>query len=441
MTRTYIRYFSLFLLAIAVAAVGMFTDVVSRKQEARAQSAQAALYCAAGFGLQYINGFCVKDLGFLPTQAQCPEAFGPVSFGGIAGCGGASAAAFASARYSSLIQDISQNEDEAVYKRARRRIDQQRDVRLAQFAALGNITYTADLPTGALPAAPAASANPPIFAVWAQGGAENERVTASQTVALSQRVQVLNITSNTNSANMIGGVDAAFSNVLSGNDSFVVGVNAGYQDSRTRIATSTQRTDGASVGVYTAYSIAGFTLLGHAKVNFLNLNSIFTDFRASAPFGPVSGSFSTPSRSYSVGGALSYRFNFGGVGDAQSWFIEPTVGLDNTNTAFRNATALGLGNSTTLRGRLGATMGTLFISADKSFAIQPQLSAFVFSNLKVNIASLTPSQTDEGKARGQLDGSLNFIFANGLSFNVGAEYRFAHDLQAYGARAGFRYRF
>src|SRR4029077_12033482 len=135
----------------------------------------------------------------------------------------------------------------------------------------------------------------------------------------------------------------------------------------------------------------------------------------------------------SVGGTRSYRFDLGSSG----WYAEPTVGLDYTRSTFDSGAEFGLTNGSTWGGGAVSTFGTTII-VNQNFALQPTFGAFVFSNLEVNqggaslnvdFNNLQTVQTDEGKVRGQLQATLNFITASGLSAFAQAEYRFGDDLQ------------
>ena len=444
----------------ALAVALSIASLAGGASPARAQSDElASRFCPAG--QVFVNGFCVRNLGFVPTPDQCPSGFGPVSFGGIAGCGGASSAAFSALRMSSISRDMSFQGNEAIQDRIRRRVERERicrerpedpRCRTEQFAQLGNVDvdYAADVPGRrrvAAPAAPAvAAATAPQFAIWAQGFGDYERRDQDQTVALNQRVQTLDLTSRTHTGGILGGADVVFSNLALGNDSLVLGVLGGWQESTTKIKAnqSTQRIESASVGVYGAYVIGGLSFGLNAKVDFLDLHSKFADFLNSAPFNPVFGSFSTDGQNTSFGGSISYRFDLGTTG----WYAEPTIGVDYIHSQFDDAALLGLTNGNTTRVRGGATFGTSYLVSE-NMILQPQLGAFVFSNvevdngtnLTVDLNSMQSVQTDEGQLRGELSAQLTALFRNGMSVFAKGEVRFGEDLFGAGGRAGFRWQF
>ena len=409
---------------------------------AQAQS-PSSLYCAPGLTL--VNGFCVRNLGRVPDPRECPPGFGPVSFGGLAGCGGASSAAFASQSFTNIVRTVSQEETDLILNRLRERRERERNRRLAQNAQFAKLQWAADLPgAGAMASEPAAPASAVRPAFWAQAFGDFENRDLRQVASLNQRVQVIDNSSRTRSGGVIGGADLTISNVLTGDDSIVLGVNTGFQRSTTKVrgSQSEQDLDVWSIGVYGAYVLGGFSLGLTAKTDFVDLDSSFVDFANSAPFGPVIGAFQTDGRNNSFGASLSYRFDLGATG----WFMEPTVNLDYTRSTFDNAALFGLTNGSTLRGKAGASFGTLWL-LNETTALQPTFGAFAYSNLDVenDVLTIDPSgldlQTDEGKVRGELQASLNLIFASGLSMFARGEYRFGEDLRGGAIRAGMRYQF
>ena len=392
---------------------------------------------------QLVNGFCTYNLQRPTTQADCPNGFGPVSFGSTSGCAGVSSAALASQNAVNIASAISAQNTELINDRIRQR--RLTDRRLEQFAALAGITYAADLPgKAATPAPPAAVARP---ALWAQAFGDYEHRDLFQSVSLAQRTQIVDNSTTTRTGGIIGGVDVLFSNIMLGNDAILVGLTGGYADAtvKTKGSVTDQTITTTTVGLYGAYVLSGFSLGLTAKTDFVNLNQTFVDFAFSNPFPPVFGGFSVTGQNYSVGGSLSYRFDFGSSG----WFAEPTVGLDFTRSTFDNGAQFGLTDGSTLRGRAGSTFGTTIV-VDQNFALQPTFGAFIFSNLEVNqggaslnvdFNNLQTVQTDEGKVRGQLQATLNLITASGLTAFAQAEYRFGEDLQGGAGKVGVRYQF
>src|SRR5215212_6191833 len=194
---------------------------------AQAQSA-SSLYCAPGLVL--VNGFCVRNLERVPDPRECPPGFGPVSFGGLAGCAGASSAAFATQALTNTVRTASQEETDLIFNRLRERRERERNRRLAQNAQFAKLQWAADLPGAAMApeaaAAPTSSVRP---ALWAQAFGDFENRDLRQVVSLNQRVQVIDNSSRTRSGGVIGGADLTISNVLTGDDSIVIGVNTGFQ--------------------------------------------------------------------------------------------------------------------------------------------------------------------------------------------------------------------
>jgi outer membrane autotransporter protein len=437
----------------------MAAFLVGGAGSARAQSSQgpASLYCQPG--LFFIGGFCVKDVGFVPQPEECPHGFGPVSFGPAAGCGGASSAAFSALRVSSLTREMSSEGTDMVNDRLRRRIDRERvcrerpedpQCRLEQFASLGGIAtdYAADVPgrRNLAPLAPMETVIGPRPAIWAQAFGDYERNDQNSTVAVNQRVQTLDLTIRTRTGGVVGGADILFNNVALASDVLVLGVTGGYLEATTKFsgARYEQRINSASVGAYGAYVLGPLAFGLAAKVDFLDLHANFSDFLASPPFTPVFGGFETDGQNTSVGGTVSYRFDLGGPG----WYAEPTIGVDYISSRFDNASELGLANGSTLRVRGGSTFGTFYRLSD-SIVLQPSIGTFIFSNvdvqngtrLTVDFNGIQSINTDEGKVRGEVQGTLAAFFSNGFSAFARAEVRFGEDLFGAGGRVGIRYQF
>ena len=399
--------------------------------------------CAAP---QLINGFCVYNVGPV-TQDQCPRGYGPVSFGPIAGCAGASNSFIAAQALSRTSEAITQAYTDLINERIKRRRDQDRLGRLQQFAGAARMDYAADLPSVRKPTVSVAAPSGPRPAIWVQAYGDFERRNETQIVGLAQRVQVLDLSTRSHTGGVAGGIDILLPGVL-GADGFLLGLTGGYADTTIKSRNMTeQRLTVATVGLYGAWIRGNFALGFNAKTDFVDMRQTFSDFVDSAPFPPVLGGFSLNGHNYSIGGTASYRFDLG----ASGWYIEPTVGLDYTRSTYKDGQRYGIANGTVLRGRAGAIAGTTIALTD-TMALQPTFGLFAYSDLSVqsdggallffDVNSLQPaSRTDQGKLRGEVQAGFNLISSGGLSFNARGEYRFGEDLRGGAVRAGLRYQF
>ncbi len=435
-------------LAVATVIGGLMT-VLSGTGPAKAQDALAAQFCPAVPGLpapRLINGMCLYNVGPV-TQDQCPRGFGPVSFGPLAGCAGASSSYVSTQALSRTSEAITQAYTDLVNERIKRRRDQDRLGRLQQFAGAARMDYAADLPGARKPAMVAPAPVGPRPAVWVQAYGDFERRDQTQVVSFAQRTQILDVSTTSRTAGVVGGIDILLPGVL-GADGLLLGLTAGYADStiKTRADQSEQKLSVATIGVYGAWILGNFALGLNAKTDFVDMRQTYADFLNSAPFPPVVGGFSVDGHNYSIGGTASYRFDLG----ASGWYVEPTVGLDYTRSTYKDGSRFGLANGSVLRGRAGAVVGTTILLTD-TLALQPTFGLFAFSNLSVksdggsfftfDVNSLLPAQADEGKVYGEVQAGFNLIGVSGLSFNARGEYRFGEDVRGGAIRAGFRYQF
>ncbi len=436
---------------LAVAAIfgGGVMAFLAAASPAQAQDSLAAQYCPAVPGLpapRLINGMCLYNVGPV-TQDQCPRGYGPVSFGPLAGCAGASNSYVATQALSRTSEAITQAYTDLVNERIKRRRDQDRLGRLQQFAGAARMEYAADLPGARKPAMVAPAPVGPRPAIWVQAYGDFERRDQTQVVSFAQRTQILDISSTSRTGGVVGGIDILLPGVL-GADGLLLGLTGGYADTtvKTRASQTEQKLSVGSVGIYGAWILGNFALGFNAKTDFVNMRQTYTDFLDSPPFPPVFGGFSVDGHNYSIGGTASYRFDLG----ASGWYIEPTVGLDYTRSTYKDGQRFGLANGSTLRGRAGAIVGTTILLSD-TLALQPTFGLFAFSNLSVqsdggslvtfDVNSLLPAKTDEGKVYGEVQAGFNLIGTGGLSFNARGEYRFGEDLRGGAIRAGFRYQF
>lgn len=331
-----------------------------------------------------------------------------------------------------LTQVISQETNEMVGERIRRRGNGEREWPPEHVPGFVPMDYAADValaPAAAFPTHPA---------LWAQSFADFERREKTPTGDRARRTQVLGNSSETRTGGIVGGADIAFSNVGLGEEQLLVGVTIGYAEANTKTkgTLTEQRHATTTIGAYGAYSIGAFSIGLNAKTDFVDMRNTFADSLASVPPAPFSGGFSVDGQNYGIGGTLSYRLDVGATG----WYAEPSISLDYTRSTFERGDQFGRPNGSTLQGRAGATFGTT-ISISDSLAIQPSFGVFAFGNLGVQSEGSSLIVEPGGDIGGELQAGLDSILEDGLSMNASAGYRFGEDLQGAAARIGLRFQF
>jgi hypothetical protein len=304
------------------------------------------------------------------------------------------------------------------------------------------------------------------FATWARVFGDYERRTGTGTTsALSL---ALDGRSETTTIGGLTGIDVTARNLLSQSDGFIVGLLAGYYESRMNLATTSTPTLpgigtngagslkaqvlGPSVGIYGTYFNGGFSVDNTIKVDLLTLNEDFNyllNFGAILPGGPatqatfLSGSLSTSLTNTSSFGNLNYKFPI-----FDGFWIEPTFGYNYTETRYgSNAALLGLADGHLLRLQGGARFG--FESLWDTVRVTSVLTGLVYNNVIVEGGVLqngifgTPNAPflfpDQGRFRGLGALAFNFDFGGGLSSFVKGEVRGGQDLFGAGGTAGVRY--
>ena len=116
-------------------------------------------------------------------------------------------------------------------------------------------------------------------------------------------------------------------------------------------------------------------------------------------------------------------------------FIEPTVGMSYVHTD-TDMNVLGMIHGDVVRVQGGARFGTSWMW--NYVNVQATLKTLAYSNVAVSgvnvsspgLAGLGPSfttSTDQGKIRGEVEGSLNFLLGGGYSALVLGSVRFGSD--------------
>jgi hypothetical protein len=280
----------------------------------------------------------------------------------------------------------------------------------------------------------------------------------------------LSVSSRTGTIGFQAGADITARGVLTPGDGMIIGGFGGYVSSElsfsavsassnpsligTGSSSVNAKLSGATAGLYATYFNGPFSADVLLKVDALTLNETFTETLAFAPgltdFGSISGPFYSPfSNSAStnllngtVAGNFNYRFDL-----TPSFWIEPTVGAQYTNTSYgTNAAALGLADGNLVMVQGGSRFGTsTFI--DNKVLVTTTLTGLAYSNVLVS-GGFVPgagyagnnilAQADEGQVRGRGVLAFNFDFGQGVKSFVLGEVRGGQGLFGAGGKAGVR---
>lgn len=212
------------------------------------------------------------------------------------------------------------------------------------------------------------------------------------------------------------------------NQAWLVGIMGGYTGSNLDFGNSDTDVDYkvGSIGAYVTYLNGGFFADAALKADFGKIDY------SSDLGGGFGDSFSTDFKSVGVTVDTGYRFN-----GATGWFFEPKATLSYVRTTYDDAVVLGTGvsinDADSLRGRLGARLGTQMVSNGN--IIEPWLEASAWHEFKGDYtATLTsngfnlPVSYDVGGTFGEVAGGANFInVGNGWSGFAKGAVQFGDD--------------
>jgi hypothetical protein len=126
-------------------------------------------------------------------------------------------------------------------------------------------------------------------------------------------------------------------------------------------------------------------------------------------------------------------------------YVEPTAGIVYVRTFYDQA-MLGFTHGEVVRLQAGARMGTLL--SWYGVNVLASLKTLAYSNVEVvgpalqtaalGIGPSFTTSTDQGKLRGDVEGSLNFLFGAGYSALVAGSVRFGSEYMAAGGKLGVR---
>jgi len=330
------------------------------------------------------------------------------------------------------------------------------------------------------------------LATWTQLYGDYEKRSATGTTVLlttgpgfpepQQLGLALNAHSQTGTIGFLAGADLTSRGVLYENDGLIAGAMAGYVSSNLNLQTSSTpntfvsglgcatvicteashlhaRLAGPSAGLFATYFNGGFSTDVTLKVDVLSLSETFTD--SLAIFAPnlscgcgipelsfvnpnplVFGAASTRLLNTTVATNANYRFDL-----QNNFWIEPTVGVQYTNSAYAsNAATLGLADGDLLMVQGGARVGTsllwnnvIMTTALTGLASDDVLIKGGFIAGEPFLPNNILAQADRGQVRGRGVLALNFDFGQGVSSFVQGDVRGGKGLFGAGGKAGVRY--
>ena len=272
-------------------------------------------------------------------------------------------------------------------------------------------------------------------ATWVQGMADYERRGAISTGLAG----ALDAGTKTRSGTVQGGVDVIWNANGQIPDFMVVGVLG------TRSSSSVSTNFGLN-GHLEGWGAGGYWVTTKGPWSADVIGKV--DFYEFSPNSPTVLPGGVPSSiymtSYSGAGDLNYRINV-----SFASFIEPTVGMSYVHTD-TDMNVLGMIHGDVVRVQGGARFGTTWMW--NYVTVLATLKTLAYSNVAVSgvnvsspgLAGLGPSfttSTDQGKIRGEVEGSLNFLLGGGYSALVLGSVRFGSDYFGSGGKIGLRKEF
>src|SRR4051794_2791302 len=340
---------------------------------------------------------------------------------------------------------------------------------ISRFAAEPQDATFAGAPDALLAFAPRVNKAPlyrpapdaPHMGVWAQAYGSYERLSGRGTGLGEFSILTLNAESTTRGGGVLGGADYTFRNLAAAGDGVLLGVLAGYEQSRltlTTSSTSSVPTDkpnglstmkatlsGPAAGVYASYFNGRFSTDLAFKAEFYNLDLAFTDFlgfHAVPPgFPPTnalfSGSGTTQLNNYTTAGNVNYRIPTSAV----TW-IEPTGGFQYVVSRYASgAEQFGLADGTLLRLQGGARFG--FESIWSGVRVTTVATGLLYDDVVVTGGQLATAPnplilSEQGKLRAEGILTLNVYHGNGVNSFVQADLRGGEGLFGATGKVGAR---
>jgi hypothetical protein len=276
-------------------------------------------------------------------------------------------------------------------------------------------------------------------AVWMKIVGDWGRRDSTQTVNIFNKSYTYDTSYRGNTAAVIAGVDLL--NVTDKNKAWVVGVQGGYVDTNERFRTSSTRLNltGGVVGVYATYLQGGLFVDGIINGNILTANWNIPGL------GVTPAPWLASSHVNTWGGQLEagYAFPIGA-----SSFVEPVGSIAYGRTSTGSLTLPGatqaFGDSDTLRGSLGARVGTT--AAFQYYKVKVALEGRVWdefdgkTNTVLNAGGLFTNGNDINGVYGEIKGEANlFAVGNNLSAFVNTGIKWKTRYQDTSVTLGVRY--
>ena len=274
-----------------------------------------------------------------------------------------------------------------------------------------------------------------VVAGWVEGVADYERRGSSTPTALG----VLDTGTRTRSGTVQGGLDFNWTRTsASWLDQMVFGIVASRSSAKLDINYGASATlEGWGIGAYWMGVTGPWSVDAVAKLDYFN----YTPTGGAPPVpGIPSDLFFT---NYTTAGNLNYRIPLGWT----TSFIEPTVGALYVRTD-ADLAILNRATGDLLRLQGGARLGTTW-EWWNGVSVLGMVKLLAYSNVHVSgIAIEAPAlggfgpglagPTDEGKLRGEVDGSLDFGLGAGYFLRAETAVRFGNEYFAAGGKLGLR---
>ena len=274
-----------------------------------------------------------------------------------------------------------------------------------------------------------------VVAGWVEGIADYERRGSSTPTALG----VLDTGTRTRSGTVQGGLDFNWTRTsASWLDQMVLGIVASRSSAKLDINYGASATlEGWGIGAYWMGVTGPWSVDAVAKLDYFN----YTPTGGAPPVpGIPSDLFFT---NYTTAGNLNYRIPLGWT----TSFIEPTIGVLYVRTD-ADLAILNRATGDLLRLQGGARLGTTW-EWWNGVSVLGMVKLLAYSNVHVSgIAIEAPAlggfgpglagPTDEGKLRGEVDGSLDFGLGAGYFLRAETAVRFGNEYFAAGGKLGLR---
>jgi hypothetical protein len=275
-----------------------------------------------------------------------------------------------------------------------------------------------------------------VVAGWVEGIADYERRGGSTPTLLGG---VLDTGTRTRSGTVQGGLDFTWTRTNAPwLDQMVFGLVASRSSSKIDINYGAAATmEGWGIGAYWMGVTGPWSLDAVTKLDYFN----WTPTAGTPPVPGVPTDFFFTN--YTAAGNLNYRIPLGWT----TSFIEPTIGM----TYVRTEADLAILNRATgdlLRLQGGARLGTTW-DLWNGVSVLGMVKLLAYSNVHVSglaieaaaLGGFGPgfaSPTDEGKIRGEVDGSLDFGLGAGYFLRAESAVRFGSEYFAAGGKLGLR---